>query len=145
MIPPDILGFKNGYPLYTDPEFASGNNSISVYNNSGGGTTTITRQTDSTCGNSSGYVLKIHSVASGASPYGGGFYFASSGARGKVYVCVFRALIPSGYSVVWHSNSIGSGGNSGWLTSQTGTGKWEWYAYMVEWGTSSLSSHASKN
>lgn len=136
MIAPDILGFKNGYPLYTDPEFASGNNSISVYNNSGGGTTTITRQADSTCGNSSGYVLKIHSVASGASPYGGGWYFGTGGVASRVYVCIFRAKIPSGYSVVFHTNSIGSGGNNGWLTEQTGTGKWEWYAYMVEFGSS---------
>ena len=136
MIPPDILGLRNGYPLYTDPEFASGTNGISVYNNSGGSAVTITRESSSTSGNSSGYCLHIHSAASGASPYGGGFYFATSGVKARTYICIFRAVIPTGYSVVFHTNSVGSGGNYGWLTSNDGTGKYEWYAYMVQFGTS---------
>jgi hypothetical protein len=136
MVPPDLLGFKNGYPIYNDPEFASGNNSIQVYNNSGGSAVTITRETSTTSGNSSGYCLHIKSAASGASPNGGGWYFSTSGVQARVSVCIFRANIPVGYSVEWHSNSIGTGSSNGWLTSTDGTGKYEWYAHMVEWGSS---------
>lgn len=140
MVPPNILGFRHGYPLYTDPEFASGTNNVKIYNNSGGTAVTITRENSTTSGNSSGYCLHIKSAASGASPNGGGFYLGSTGTRGKVYVCVFRASVPLGYNVVFATNSIGSGGNHGWLTDTAGTGKYEWYAYMVEWGTSDTSS-----
>jgi hypothetical protein len=91
MVPPALLGLRNGYPRYTDPEFASGNNSIQVYNNSGSSAVTITREKTTTSGNSSGYCLHIKSAASGASPHGGGWYFATKGEKAKVDVCIFRA------------------------------------------------------
>ena len=136
MIPPDILGFKNGYPLYTDPEFKDGNNSILVYNNAGGTAVTVTRITDNQAsGNSSGYILKVHSSSTNAGPGGGGWYFATQGISGHSMVCLFRAKVPENYTLRLGSNSIGTGGTGGWLTENTGTGKWEWYAYLIEFGT----------
>ena len=132
--PPTILELKNGYPVYTDPEFANGNNNIIVYDNAGSGKVTITRETDSTCGNSSGYVLKVVS-ASGATPGYGGWCFATSLQRGGEYTCIFRAKIDSGVTIGFATNNLGTGSANGWLTAHVGTGKWEWYAYKVLSGT----------
>lgn len=95
---------------------------------------TITRETDSTCGNSSGYVLKVVS-ASGATPGYGGWYFATSLQRGGEYTCIFRAKIDSGVTIGFATNHLGTGSANGWLTAHVGTGKWEWYAYKVLSGT----------
>ena len=137
-IPPSLLEFKSGYPLHTDPEFASGYNDINIYDNNGSGNTYLTRETSSNCGNSSGYVIKVTS-GSGASPGYGGWYFADWCTVNTDMTCIFRALIPEGVSVEWASNSIGSGGTGYWLTNNVGTGRYEWYAYHVKCGTGSES------
>ena len=136
-IPPfSITGLKSfGYPVYNDPEFASGYNSVSVYNNSGGGTVTITREASSESANSSGYQLKI--VTNGkASPGAGGFVQSISSRANAVFVQIFRAKIPTGWSVYTASNSMGSSYSDDWLTEREGTGKWEWYARIVHCGSS---------
>ena len=135
-IPPSLLEFKSGYPLHTDPEFASGYNDINIYDNNGSGNTYLTREISSNCGNSSGYVIKVTS-GSGASPGYGGWYFGDQCTVNTDMTCIFRALIPEGVSVEWASNSIGSGGTGYWLTNNVGTGRYEWYAYHVKCGTGS--------
>lgn len=127
----NVLGFKaSGYPLYNDPEFANGVNSISVYNNSGNGTVTHARIDDTTCGNSSGKVLKITHTGT-ASPGFGGFYQNISSRANAIFIQIFRAKIPTGRNLATASNSMGDSYKDEWLTPVAGTGKWEWYARRV--------------
>lgn len=138
-MPPFLQAYKNGYPLHTDPEFASGNNDIALYDNAGSGKTTIER-IDMACGNSTGKVLRIRNIGSGPSPYLGGWYFADATAYARQYVCIFRAKVPIGYTINWHSNPYGTNGTTYWVTEHVGTGKWEWYAYFVDNGSANFSS-----
>ena len=135
-LPPySITGLKSfGYPVYTDPEFASGNNSVSVYNNQGNGTVTITRMESTESANSSGYILKITTNGT-ASPGAGGVYQSITSRANAIFVQIFRAKIPSGYNLAVASNSMGTSYTDQWLTSNAGTDKWEWYARIVHCGS----------
>lgn len=128
-----------GRMLYRDPTFHNGNNSIAVYNNSSNGTVSITRQQDSTAPNDSKYVIKIQTTGS-ASPGNGGFHFGTGTSNRKVFITRIIAKIPTGRNILWASNSIGTGGSSRWLTSNSGTGDWKEYVYKVVCGTSNFSS-----
>ncbi len=128
-----------GKMLYRDPTFYNGQNGINVYNNSGNGTVTIARISDSTAPNDSKYVLRIVNTGS-ASPGCGGFYFGNGCSYRKVFIARIIAKIPVGRNIQWASNAIGSGGSSKWLTSRAGTGDWAEYVYKVTCGTSSFSS-----
>lgn len=117
-----------GTPVYTDPEFASGNNSVNVYNNSGNSTVAISRIADNQgSANSSGYILQIVNNGGTSTPGRGGFYQNISARQNAVFAQIFRAKIPTGFSVANAENSMGSGYTTFWLTDQAGTGKWEWY------------------
>lgn len=72
-----------GKMLYRDPTFWKGNNSTGVYNNSGNGMVTVTRQQDTSAPNDSKYVLKIQTNGT-ASPGNGGFYFGTACSSRKV-------------------------------------------------------------
>ena len=125
-----------GYPVYTDPEFASGNNSVHVYNNSGNGTVTISRISDNQgSSNSSGYILQISTTSGTASPGRGGFCQTITSRNNAVFAQIFRAKIPTGFSVVNAENAMGSGYSTHWLTDTAGTGKWEWYIRVTICGT----------
>ena len=125
-----------GYPVYTDPEFASGNNSVYVYNNSGNGTVTISRISDNQgSSNSSGYILQISTTSGTASPGRGGFYQTITSRNNAVFAQIFRAKIPTGFRVVNAENAMGSGYSTHWLTDTAGTGKWEWYIRVTICGT----------
>lgn len=128
-----------GKMLYRDPTFYNGQNGINVYNNSGNGTVTIARISDSTAPTDSKYVLRIVNTGS-ASPGCGGFYFGTGCSYRKVFIARIIAKIPVGRNIQWASNAIGSGGSSKWLTSRAGTGDWAEYVYKVVCGTSSFSS-----
>lgn len=128
-----------GKMLYRDPTFWKGNNSTGVYNNSGNGMVTVTRQQDTSAPNDSKYVLKIQTNGT-ASPGNGGFYFGTACSSRKVLVARIIAKIPAGRNICWASNNIGTGGSSRWLTSTAGTGDWKEYVYKVVCGTSNFSS-----
>lgn len=133
---PYAIALKSaGTPLYTDPEFASGNNSVSVYNNSGNGVVTITRVADSSAANSSGYVLKIVNSGGTSTPGRGGFLLGIGSRQNAVFAQIFRAKVPTGYTVRNAENSMGSGYTTFWLTDQAGTGKWEWYIRITICGS----------
>lgn len=130
------LGYKSaGYPVYNDPEFASGSNSISVYNNAANGTVTHAIVSDASSGNSSGKVLKITHTGSGYPGFGGFVQHISSRAN-AIFIQIFRAKIPTGRNVATASNSMGDNYKDEWLTPTTGTGRWEWYARRVICGAS---------
>lgn len=130
------LGYKSaGYPVYNDPEFASGSNSIYVYNNAANGTVTHAIVSDASSGNSSGKVLKITHTGSGSPGFGGFAQYILSRAN-AIFIQIFRAKIPTGRNVATASNSMGDNYKDEWLTPTTGTGRWEWYARRVICGAS---------
>lgn len=129
------LGYKSaGYPVYNDPEFASGANGVSVYNNSGNGTVTHAIVSDSSSGNSSGKVLKITHTGT-ASPGLGGFRLGMQSRANAILIQIFRAKIPSGYNLSLHMDAIGNNTKYDWLTPNVGTGRWEWYANRMICGS----------
>lgn len=130
------LGYKSaGYPVYNDPEFATGSNNISVYNNASNGTVTHAIVSDASSGNSSGKVLKITHTGSGSPGFGGFVQYISSRAN-AIFIQIFRAKIPTGRNVAATSNSMGDNYKDEWLTPTAGTGRWEWYARRVICGAS---------
>lgn len=130
------LAMSKGKMLNRDPEFRSGMNGISVYNNSGGGTVTVERTTDVNLPNQSGYKIKITTVQGSVSPGLGGFTFNTQTRANAVFITRFIAWVPVGYKIEWASNPIGNGSSSKWLTNNVGTGDWEEYAYYVKCGSS---------
>lgn len=132
----NVLGYKaSGYPLYADPEFASGANGISVYNNASNGVVVHARVADATCGNSSGQILRITHTGSGSPGFGGFVQYITSRAN-AIFIQIFRAKIPAGRNLATASNSMGNNYKDEWLTPTAGTGKWEWYARRVICGAS---------
>lgn len=137
------LGYKTGYPVYTDPTFKTTSNSVGVYNNNNANSpvVTVTRVKYSDAGladpgTGSEYVLRIRNNGSGATPGIGGFVQAIASRSNAEYIQIFRALIPEGYSVVVASNSMGTSYKDAFITDTAGTGKWEWYARRVICGNS---------
>lgn len=128
-----------GRMLYRDPTFVQGNNGISVYNNSSNGTVTITRTSSSAVPNDSGKMLTIKNTGT-ASPYCGGFSFATQCGYRKIFITRIIAKIPVGRDITFHTNSIGTGGTQKWLTPTAGTGDWQEYICKVYCGTSNFSS-----
>ena len=51
-------------------------------------------------------------------------------------VVKFTAYLPVGRSFSYHNNSLGTGYTHGWLTDNSGTGKWETYMYYYRFGSS---------
>lgn len=130
------LGYKSaGYPVYNDPEFASGLNSVSVYNNASNGTVTYAIVSDASSGNSSGKVLKFTHTGSGSPGFGGFVQHIFSRAN-AIFIQIFRAKIPTGRNVATASNLMGDNFKDEWLTPTAGTGRWEWYARRVICGAS---------
>lgn len=135
VVPFNVLGLKTGYPMTADPEFASGNGLVSLYNNAGNEATVIERISDSSAANTTGYVMRIRNTGA-ASPGLGGFHSSINSRANAVFVQIFRAKIPTGHSVVQASNSMGSSYGDVWITDTAGTGKWEWYGRIIYCGES---------
>lgn len=128
-----------GRMIYRDPTFFNGTNSINIYNNSGNGTVTISRISDNNAPNDSKLILRIQNTGA-ASPECGGFHFSTATSNRKIFITRIIAKIPSGRTINFATNSIGTGGDSKWLTSNAGTGDWCEYIYKVVCGTSNFSS-----
>lgn len=135
VVPFNVLGLKTGYPMTADPEFASGNGLVSLYNNAGNEATVIERISDSSAANTTGYVMRIRNTGA-ARPGLGGFHSSIDSRANAVFVQIFRAKIPTGHSVVQASNSMGSSYGDVWITDTAGTGKWEWYGRIIYCGES---------
>ncbi len=129
------LAMSKGKMLNRDPEFRSGMNGISVYNNSANGMVAVERAADINLPNQSGYKLKI-TTSGPAIPGLGGFYFGTQTRANAVFITRFIAWVPVGYRVEWATNATGNGGTSKWLTNDVGTGDWEEYAFYVKSGSS---------
>lgn len=140
-LPLNWLANTSGLNLHPDQEFASGTNGVAVYNNAGGSAVTITRETGTNVPNGSGIWLRINTAATGnISPNLGGWRFGDGTKANALYVCYFTALVPTGYTIGFHSNSMGTGNRNFWATNNVGTGKWEQYTYVVQAGNGGNSS-----
>ena len=130
------LAMSKGKMIYRDPSFKSGSNSCSVYNNSGNGNVTVTRVSGVVGNpNSSGYCLKVKTTGT-ASPGWGGFRWGATAKANRVLVVRLIANIPTGYTLNFTTNSLGTGASQKWLTAYAGTGKWTEYAYKIVCGAS---------
>ena len=128
--------YSMGRKIYLDETFIYSSNSISVYDNNGSGTLSISRVAAPYAVSSSGYQVQIQHTGSSQTPGYGGFYFGTQTRINATLACVFRAKLPSGYAINWASNPTGSGGTNYWVTDNVGTGKYEDYVYVVRCGDS---------
>ena len=119
----------------TDPSFDSSNGGVGVYNNSGGGTVTHTRQSSSAGTAYGGYEILINASSGTTSPGNGGFYQNTQSAANKKYIHAFVAKIPTGYTVQQACNATGNGRTITWLTDRYGTGAYRVYAYQHNCGS----------
>lgn len=140
-----------GRKIYTDEQFNVGENSVLVYNNSGGTAVTITRKNSAFADghanppNLSGFVLEIRHApteSNGTSPnYGGWSYAIQTTTGSRRLLCIFKMKIPTGRSIAFASNSMGTNGSQTWLTSVAGTGLYQDYVSLVHTGPSGSSTH----
>lgn len=129
------LNFAEAKLLYTDPTFQTSVNGIGVYNNSGGGTVTITgvaRLSDSPFTDSS-YSVEIANTGV-ASPGIGGFIHYFNTRANAVFVQRIVAKLPVGYSLADQSNAMGDGATNTWITPTTGTGRFQEYILVRRCG-----------
>ncbi|HDX9663350.1 TPA: tail fiber domain-containing protein [Bacillus cereus] len=125
----------NGRILYNDPMFRDGLNSISIYNNTSGGNVTLNRiAKPADAPTISTHILELKSLALPISPAYGGFTFQTMSRANAIFLTKIVAKIPVGTKITWASNSTGDNGKQSWLTSQSGTGKWEEYICRVQCG-----------
>lgn len=130
-VPFNVLALQTGTPLFDDPEFADGLNGISPLNHGSSTNHTLERiEDDQLSANSSGYILKMTTTGT-MSPGWGGFVQYYNLRANAIFLQVFRAKIPVGYNVVGTKGSAGTYPTDVWLTTNDGTGKWEWYARML--------------
>lgn len=126
-----------GKMLNTDPIFKKGINDVKGYNNSSSSHLTVTRiAKTSELPTTSTHCMEIKVIGDTTSPGRGGFYFGTPSRANAVFITRIIAKIPTGYSLSWHSNSVGTGSTQKWLTSTAGTGKWTEYVCKVTCGSS---------
>lgn len=117
-----------------NPIFTSSTPLPVVYNNAVDGTVTHTRQSDTSAGYT--YTLKIVCSSSSATPGMGGFTHNVYSEASQTFIHFFRAKVPSGYTINYHNNAVGTGSTFTWLTDNKGTGAWKDYAYKLVCGSS---------
>lgn len=135
-----LAKYGGGKMLYRDPTFASGMNSIALYNNNGGTAVTlqrIARQSDNPSTSTHQVRIIFSGGSNGSSPGLGGFRFETPMSRpGAIYLIRIVAKIPTGYNLEATYNSIGTGGNHTWLTSRAGAATYQDYIVMIKCGIS---------
>lgn len=126
---------SNGKMLFRDPVFATGINSLNLYNNSGNGNVTVTRiEKQADCPTESQFQVEIKNTGT-SSPLCGGFNFIGNTARANaVFIYRIIAKLPIGRNISFASNATGDGGTRGFLTSTKGTGKYEEYLFKLVCG-----------
>lgn len=135
-VPFNAFGMQHGTPLFNDPEFWNGPNSVQSWAAADGRNVEMTRiQDDQSSANSSNYILQFKHTG-GNSDHIGGFAQLYASRANAVFMQIFRAKIPVGYSLIASSHATGDGASHVWITSNQGTGKWEWYARVTYCGAS---------
>ena len=102
---------------------------VAVYNNSKNGTVTHSWVEESTSPTNSN-VLKI--VTNGtASPWAGWFVQSVTAQANHVYYLVYKAKIPTWYTLYKQNNAVGNNAIWQYLTSQAGTSDWATYVIKL--------------
>ena len=131
------IDLSQGKMLFTDPSFKSGVNGTKKYANSGRDYLTWSRVAKSADNPMLDTSYEMVCTSTGAvSPANGGFYWGHSSRANAVFVYRIIAKIPTGRSLYFATNPIGTGGKQAWLTSYAGTGRFTEYLLRNECGTS---------
>jgi len=149
---PIVSSIRNSAkPIHGDEEFATGDNSIAVYDNASTGTVTLTRALASTEDvgvappNGSGYVVHLEWDGTlNPEPQDGGWLQNINAEENHTFVQIFQARVTSGATLITNENAQGTNNTTYWLTNNVGTGKYEWYArvsHCGDSGTFSLGGH----
>ena len=132
------MAASQGQCMYNDPTFLRGLNSLTAYNNSGGSAVTVTREAKTSGWTyDTPYRLKITSNGE-TSPNHGGIKWGFTPKASHTYIFKLIAWIPSGRTIVWNSNSIGTGSSTKWLTPVSGTNNWTEYVIKIVIGTGEI-------
>lgn len=124
-----------GKMLFKDPTFKSGNNGLTLYNNTANGLVALTRITKpSDAPTTSTHAIQIRTTGA-ASPENGGFIQGFSSRANVKFVMRVIAKIPVGYTLKTASNPLGTGYTDTIITSDKGTGKYEEYIRLIQCGT----------
>ncbi len=82
------------------------------------------------------YILKVTSAYGEHSVHHGGYRHTLTGNYGETYYIAFLAKIPVGYRIELQNNHLGTGGYNKILSSDQGTGEWQWYYGLWHYGSS---------
>jgi hypothetical protein len=131
------LNWGEAKSLYNDPTFLVGSNNVVVYNNSGNGTVTHTREAKQSDNPFAEATHNIKIVTNGvASPGAGGFCQLIQPRASAMFVQRIIAKIPVGYNIVHGSDDCGDGATHTWLTPTDGTGTFQEYILVIKCGAS---------
>ena len=120
--------------VYTDIDFAIGTNEVGLYDNSADGFVTVSRTVSPAgCPTTSGYCMTMTHTGSGT-PAHGGFVQKIQSRANAIFLVKYLMNVPVGYTINVTSNSMGTGYTDTWLTSNVGTGTWQWYVRKVVCG-----------
>lgn len=128
---------SSGLSLSPDPMFEQGTANFRVYNNANNGNVTMEKEIAEIVDQPTGVAsrLKVTSIGS-ATPGFGGVYRSVKARYSAEFLIKFTAILPVDKIFDYASNALGDGSTTKWLTPNTGTGKWEEYAYYYKCGSS---------
>lgn len=120
-----------GKAMTQDPEFATTNNGLSVYNNKADGTVILERHDSTWYGervpNNSGIAMAVICNNAGdpdGRPGRGGFTFNNGMEANSILIYRLLMLVPEGNTIEWASNDLGAGSTVTWNTPRKGNGRW---------------------
>ena len=133
------MALSQGQSMYNDPAFLRGINGLDIYNNSNNTAVTITREAKAS-GWTYDMPYRIKVTSNGTtSPNHGGIRWGFTPKAGHTYLFKLIAKIPTGRTISWHTNDIGTGSKQEWLTPTAGTNDWTEYVCKVKIGTGTIS------
>ncbi|HFI0463190.1 TPA: hypothetical protein ACGO1T_000534 [Streptococcus suis] len=124
-----------------DPLFNYGMNGIVLYNNANDGSLNLFREVN--VPNSTQSLgknrIRISHTKLGGSPGRGGVVAIFQGAPSSTHLIEFEAHAPVGSTLSMNNNALGTGGRTYWITDNKGIGAFKKYAYIVQYGTGTIS------
>lgn len=136
-----LAGVSDADPIY---EKTDSYGKLTTYANTGPDLMSLSRISDNTVpqevltlgSSSTGYKIRVSKAAGTTAPGCGGVrmtgVYSAANQKFRVAIC---ANIPSGYQIQQAHNSCGDGATFTWLTGRVGNGKWRWYVYDVQCGS----------
>lgn len=131
----------NREAYFNDPYFENTSPLVTIYNpnNHTGYISVIENYSDAPYAPVHSNVLEVHTTSKSDSASNNnliGFGFGNTSVKGKVFIYHIYAKIPSNCSIESYETDYGTGSKKEWLTSTSGTGKWEEYILQYTFGSS---------